>query len=134
MQIIDTALPVAARLGVAAMLGLATAAVPAAASPAVAAPSCSGPSIWLNGEGAGTTWAKANLKKGPYAACTTAKALKAKTTVYYQCAYQNAYGNIWLYVRVAGTSTTGWIPVSSIRQSSGGDDDGDGTVEIAWCS
>lgn len=112
----------------------ATLGVPAAQSPAEAAPSCSGPTTRLNGEGMGTTFAPGNLKSGPYAACRTVQGLRAKTKVYYHCSYQNAYGNIWLYVRVAGGSTHGWLPLTNLHQSAGGDDDGDGTVEIAWCA
>lgn len=49
------------------------------------------------------------IHSGPYAACSVVATPGKGRTVYYHCFVVNAYGNSWTHVRIAGTSTQGWI-------------------------
>lgn len=50
-----------------------------------------------------------HLYTGPYAQCSYVTAVKTGTKVYYHCYVTNAYANKWIYVRIAGTNTEGWV-------------------------
>ncbi|GAA4496551.1 hypothetical protein GCM10023191_038710 [Actinoallomurus oryzae] len=49
------------------------------------------------------------IHSGPYAACSVVATPGKGRTVYYHCFVVNAYNNSWTHVRIAGTSTQGWI-------------------------
>lgn len=99
---------------------------------AAAAVSCTPPAHSANGEGAGIMNGAHALDSAPYAACPDVTTLASGTEVYYRCFYQNSYGNIWWYVRVAGTSTYGWESQDNL-DSIWYDDNGDGTMSLYEC-
>jgi hypothetical protein len=53
----------------------------------------------------------ADLQKAPYAACGTNIRAKAGTKIWSWCTVENDYGNTWLWGRIAGTETYGWVYV-----------------------
>jgi hypothetical protein len=109
-------------------------AAPAAqAGVSAAAASCN--DLWLtpNGEGAGIINGNYNLKSAPYAACSNVRSVNSNTTVYFWCWWVNDYGNKWWYVRVAGTSTYGWMVEGHIGIV-WHDDNGDGNLVYQQCS
>ncbi|MEU1184350.1 hypothetical protein ABZ464_43420 [Streptomyces sp. NPDC005820] len=113
---------------------LATGLVLVAAAPtasAAAAVSCSSPGV-TNGEGYAYMNVTANLKVAPYAECGTVAGVSSGTKVWLHCIYYNDYGNYWWYVRIAGTSTYGWM-VEGKLDLVAYDDDGDGSWEPAAC-
>lgn len=118
----------------AAALGMVTVPVlasPGAAAPAVA-PSCTSPSHYVNGEGLGQMTITANMKVAPYSDCGNVKNLSAGTQVYYHCFYVNAYGNPWLWVRIKGTETYGWMSWDNLADLPN-DENGDGWTTYLAC-
>ncbi|QYC37654.1 hypothetical protein Nocox_00075 [Nonomuraea coxensis DSM 45129] len=117
----------------AAVLASAVLFAPASAAQAQsAAPSCVSPPHGGNGEGSGTMRGDFNLKTAPYAHCGNVRLLTKSTLVYYQCLYRNAYGNYWWWVRVAGTSTYGWMANDNLRFIST-DENGNGVNDAVNC-
>ncbi|MFY1692521.1 hypothetical protein [Plantactinospora sp. WMMB782] len=123
-----------ARIGVIALVSLLAALASAlvAPTPASAAPSCTSPSHNVNGEGSGILVGTYNLKSAPYSHCSTITSVPQRAEIYYHCWYQNAYGNWWVYGRIAGTSTSGWMSGDNL-QDTWLDDDGDGVYEEGYC-
>ncbi|MGV9216119.1 hypothetical protein ACTFTM_30065 [Micromonospora sp. RB23] len=105
----------------------------AMAEPARAATDCRQPRI-LNGEGAATVDRSFYLRTAPESACPNANRVTAGSRVYYYCYYFNQYGNMWWYVRIAGTNQYGWLSDSDITDIFEYDDDGDGNVEWLGCN
>ncbi|MET8155727.1 hypothetical protein ABZT47_05095 [Sphaerisporangium sp. NPDC005289] len=122
------------RRGAAALVaGLGLLAGTAMAAPAQAsATSCPRPGHGINGDGSGYMKIAANLKVSPYAACGNVRHLSRYTTVYYWCFIPNSYGNLWWWVRVAGTSTYGWMSADNLH-STLKDDNGDGKRTFSRC-
>ncbi|MEU1375234.1 serine/threonine-protein kinase [Streptomyces triculaminicus] len=56
---------------------------------------------------------------GPYQTCPSVSRAKSGTKLLYQCSVVNAYGNKWIYVRVDGTSTSGWMSGDNLTRQSG---------------
>jgi hypothetical protein len=54
------------------------------------------------------------------------------TIIFHHCWVLNDYTNFWVYGRVSGTSTYGWMFLENMYDLAY-DDDFDGTVERAWC-
>ncbi|MEU9144091.1 serine/threonine-protein kinase [Streptomyces sp. NPDC048349] len=50
-----------------------------------------------------------HLYTGPYAECSYVTEVKSGTKVYYHCYVTNAHANKWIYARIAGTDTEGWV-------------------------
>jgi serine/threonine protein kinase len=50
-----------------------------------------------------------HLQSGPYGACTAVALLSKGTKFWYHCYVTNAYGHIWIYGRVSGAQTFGWM-------------------------
>ncbi len=59
-----------------------------------------------------------NLKKAPYAPCGNVKSLSSGTKLYFHCFVFNAYGNLWVYARQAGTETHGWMSIVNFGEFS----------------
>jgi len=57
----------------------------------------------------------ANLQKAPYAACGTYATAPANTKIWSWCAVENDYGNTWIWGRIDGTQTTGWIYIDHAK-------------------
>ncbi|MFI2075306.1 serine/threonine-protein kinase [Streptomyces triculaminicus] len=56
---------------------------------------------------------------GPYQTCPSVSRAKSGTKLLYQCSVVNAYGNKWIYVRVDGTSTSGWMSGDNLTRQIG---------------
>ncbi|MGX6608087.1 hypothetical protein ACWKSP_39100 [Micromonosporaceae bacterium Da 78-11] len=91
-----------------------------------------------NGEGKLTFFDDYNLKAGPLGECAHLRSVKKGTAFYIWCRYENQYGNMWFYGRVAGTQTVGW----AFRDAFGpkielgdrdDDDNGDGITKLEFC-
>ncbi|MEV0416504.1 protein kinase [Streptomyces sp. NPDC050448] len=50
-----------------------------------------------------------HLYTGPYAECSYVTAVNSGVKVYYHCYVTNAQANKWIYARIAGTGTEGWV-------------------------
>lgn len=108
-----------ARLGMmasAALIAVATSTLSAGAaqaSPPPPEPTCPGsPVHGVNGNGPaaqGEMKIDAHLKVTPYAGCANVALAKKGTLLYYHCWVENSYGNLWVWARMAGTSTEGWM-------------------------
>ena len=59
------------------------------------------------------------LKDAPYAACGNAAWVEKDAKLYIWCSTVNKYGNMWLYVRIAGTSSRGWVSMDNIDVTGG---------------
>lgn len=117
----------------AALLAVSALTVSWTATPASAAPSCTSPRHDVNGEGyARMNKDGTNLKKAPYAACGNVRSMGRGDKVYLQCAIFNDYGNVWWWVRVAGTDVHGWMSEDNLTYTFE-DENGDGWVHTGWC-
>ncbi|WP_438295964.1 protein kinase domain-containing protein [Streptomyces sp. HUAS TT7] len=70
---------------------------------------CTGWAHSNSSDGYGHAAQGTHLYTGPYAACSYVTALKSGTKVYYHCYVTNAQANKWIYARIDGTHTEGWI-------------------------
>ncbi|MFJ7957517.1 serine/threonine-protein kinase [Streptomyces sp. NPDC096319] len=70
---------------------------------------CTGWAHSNRSDGYGRASRNTHLYSGPYADCSTVIALASGTKVYYHCSVTNAHGNKWIYARIAGTETEGWV-------------------------
>lgn len=57
----------------------------------------------------------ANLQKAPYAACGTYATAKAGTKIWSWCAVENVYDNTWIWGRIDGTQTHGWVYLGNAK-------------------
>jgi hypothetical protein len=103
-----------------------------ATTPAAYAASCSAWSPGANGEGAAFMNISTNLKNNEYSACDNVASIAYDTVVYLRCYDENAYGNLWWYVRVAGGSTYGWTSDANLDRFYY-DDNQDGSQVYAQC-
>ncbi|MFI6322138.1 hypothetical protein ACIBG8_31705 [Nonomuraea sp. NPDC050556] len=99
---------------------LAIAALPLVHSPApaaAAASACVRPPTRNVDHGSGVMKGSFNLKAGPYAggSCAVVTRLSAGQVLYFQCWVKNRRGNMWVYARVKGTGTMGWMSVDNLR-------------------
>ncbi|MEV4921715.1 serine/threonine-protein kinase [Streptomyces roseoverticillatus] len=60
-----------------------------------------------------------HVLNGPYQVCGSVAAAKSGTKVWFHCSVENAYGHKWLYVRVDGTKSAGWLSADTIIRQSG---------------
>jgi hypothetical protein len=103
-----------------------------AAAPAQAAVDCS-VSHARNGEGSAYTEVSRPLKVGPYGDCATnGNYTGAWGKVWLHCYVYNSYSNLWWWVRIEGTSKTGWIWASHLSGVDFDDDD-NGTWDYLPC-
>ena len=70
---------------------------------------CTGWAHSNRSDGYGNAAQDTHLYTGPYAACSYVTAIKSGVKVYYHCYVTNAQGNKWIYARIAGTNTEGWV-------------------------
>lgn len=97
--------------------------ITAGAGTANAEGACDAPTIVNNSDGTLTFTANVNLHAGPATECANVAAAKSGTTFYAWCGAENVYGNFWVYGRIAGTSTQGWVSAGSLAFQSGGVND-----------
>ncbi|MDG4530830.1 serine/threonine-protein kinase [Streptomyces sp. AV19] len=60
-----------------------------------------------------------HLVTGPYQACSSVARVKAGKKLWYHCSVVNAHGNTWIYARVEGTKTAGWMSADNLTRESG---------------
>ncbi|CAM5486131.1 protein kinase domain-containing protein [Streptomyces abikoensis] len=60
-----------------------------------------------------------NILNGPYQVCAAVAPAKSGTKVWFHCAVENAYGHKWLYVRIDGTKSAGWMSADTIIRQTG---------------
>jgi hypothetical protein len=58
----------------------------------------------------------ANMQKAPYAECGTNYRAKTGTKIWSWCTVENDYGNTWLWGRVDGTETYGWVYIEHAKE------------------
>ncbi|MFI1100790.1 protein kinase [Streptomyces melanogenes] len=71
--------------------------------------SCTGWAHSNRSDGYGYASETTHLYTGPYAVCSYVTVLKTGVKVYYHCYVTNAQGNKWIYARIQGTNTEGWL-------------------------
>ncbi|MCA6093402.1 serine/threonine protein kinase [Streptomyces sp. SCA3-4] len=105
--------------------GSATGATPRASASASAKPSpvsksCSG---WSHRDPNPGTYGymsgSYHLQTGPYENCPSVSLAKSGTKLWYHCSVVNAHGNTWIYVRVEGTKTYGWMSNDNLTRQTG---------------
>ncbi|MFJ6013447.1 hypothetical protein [Streptomyces sp. NPDC092952] len=60
-----------------------------------------------------------HLRNGPAETCTQTLSVAPGTTFYAWCGVYNKYGNLWVYGRLAGGETKGWIYSKNLTLESG---------------
>ncbi|HLL67157.1 MAG TPA: hypothetical protein VK453_15850 [Micromonosporaceae bacterium] len=58
----------------------------------------------------------ANLRKAPYGACGVVTLAKANTKIWTWCTVENDYGNTWIWGRIDGTQTQGWMWIDNAKE------------------
>ncbi|MFE9933236.1 protein kinase [Streptomyces sp. NPDC005533] len=82
---------------------------PPVKAPAPVSTACTGWAHANRSDGWGHTAQETHLYTGPYAECSYVTGVKSGVKVYYHCYVTNAHGNQWIYARIEGTSTEGWL-------------------------
>ncbi|KQV93976.1 hypothetical protein ASD08_18500 [Streptomyces sp. Root369] len=107
--------------------------VSVAATPPASAAACTTWNPSANGEGAGYMNISTHLKNNYYSGCDNVASVSYSTLVYFRCFKYNAStGHWWVYVRVAGTSTSGWTSFDNVNDLLY-DDNGDGYYDAVDC-
>lgn len=86
-----------------------------------------------NGEGAGEMTGTYNLKIAPYSDCWSVQSVSTGTRLWFHCWLLNDFGNLWWYVRIAGTETYGWMSNDNMKNL-WYNDDGDWGYEPEQCT
>ena len=81
--------------------------------------SCSGWSYQNNSAGYGIMAGAFHLESGPYQACSDVGTAPQGAKLYYWCYVVNAYDNKWIYGRLSGTNTAGWMSAANLTGSTG---------------
>ncbi|MFJ2743242.1 protein kinase [Streptomyces sp. NPDC087440] len=81
--------------------------------------SCSGWAHSNRSDGYGRASKTTHLYTGPYAECSFVTTVKPGTKVYFHCYVTNAYANTWIYGRISGTKTEGWLIAEKSTLDSG---------------
>jgi len=89
---------------------------PVTAASASSQSRCPAPRTTDVDRGWGVLEGRFNLKTGPYAGreCGNVTSLRAGTVLYFQCWATNRYGHNWVYSRVKGTRTYGWMSIDNL--------------------
>ncbi|WP_426404881.1 protein kinase domain-containing protein [Streptomyces sp. R-07] len=80
-----------------------------AKEPAPVSTACTGWAHSNRSDGYGHASQNTHLYTGPYAECSAVSAVNSGVKLYYHCYVTNAYANKWIYARIAGTETEGWV-------------------------
>ncbi|MFJ3080367.1 hypothetical protein ACIPJG_11520 [Streptomyces halstedii] len=89
------------------------------AGPASAASPCDARAYQNNSSAYGYFFGSYNLKTRPAAECSNVKKFSAGTKLYIWCYIYNYYGHAWVYGRVEGTQTKGWISADNVSYEGG---------------
>ncbi|RVX46874.1 hypothetical protein EDD27_9786 [Nonomuraea polychroma] len=84
---------------------------------ATAATGCPRPATANVDSGWGIMRGAYNLKKGPYAGpvCGTVTKVPQGKVLYFLCWTKNSHNHLWVYARVKGTKTHGWMSVDNLK-------------------
>ncbi|MFF9914445.1 protein kinase [Streptomyces sp. NPDC013457] len=77
--------------------------------PSPVSTACTGWAHSNRSDGYGDMSQNSHLYTGPYSVCSYVTVIKTGTKVYYHCYVTNAQGNKWIYARIQGTETEGWL-------------------------
>ncbi|MER7955549.1 serine/threonine-protein kinase [Streptomyces sp. NPDC096030] len=80
---------------------------------------CTGWTHANRSDGYGHLSQNSHLYTGPYADCGWVSPVKDGVKVYYHCYVTNAHGNKWIYARIEGTETEGWVFADKTTGGSG---------------
>ncbi|MEU8620626.1 protein kinase [Streptomyces sp. NPDC048623] len=80
-----------------------------AQEPVPVSTACTGWAHSNRSSGTGHASQNTHLYTGPYADCSYVTALKSGTKLSYDCYVTNAHANKWIYARIPGTDTVGWV-------------------------
>ncbi|TYB64229.1 hypothetical protein FXF51_21045 [Nonomuraea sp. PA05] len=94
---------------------LAASLLSAPAASAATLPGCPVPRTANVDHGTGVMKGTFNLKTAPYAACGNVARLRAGQVLYFHCWTLNRYGKHWVYARVKGSKTYGWMSLDNLR-------------------
>ncbi len=111
-----------------------TAAVALDVSPAQAADNCSEVKNKPNGEGYAIIYADVWMRTGPYGSCPIVRNVNVGQIVWIHCEYVNSYHNGWIWGRVDGTGSYGWLYINGDIDLVITDENGDGNTDYQWCS
>lgn len=92
---------------------------PTVKEPAPVSTACTGWAHSNRSDGYGYLSQNSHLYTGPYAECGWVTAVKDGVKIYYHCYVTNAYGNKWIYARIQGTETEGWVFADKTTGGSG---------------
>lgn len=81
--------------------------------------SCGGWSHQNRSNGSGYLVGDYHLFTGPYRECSYVTLVKSGVKIWYHCYTTNAHGNKWIYARVEGTETEGWMSGNHLTKESG---------------
>ncbi|MFD7320774.1 protein kinase [Streptomyces sp. NPDC059875] len=70
---------------------------------------CTGWAHSNRSDGHGYMSQNSHLYTGPYAECGWVTTVKSGAKIYYHCYVTNAHGNKWMYARIEGTESEGWV-------------------------
>lgn len=62
-----------------------------------------------SGSGHGIKSGGTPIRVGPSSSCRAVRVVGSSTLLYYHCWRFNSANNLWTHVRIAGTSTSGWV-------------------------
>ncbi|MDT9692151.1 protein kinase [Streptomyces sp. P9(2023)] len=80
---------------------------------------CTGWAHSNRSDGYGNLSQNSHLYTGPYSDCGWVTPVKDGVKVYYHCYVTNAHGNKWIYARIEGTETEGWVFADKTTGGSG---------------
>ncbi|MEU7132726.1 serine/threonine-protein kinase [Streptomyces sp. NPDC046261] len=60
-----------------------------------------------------------HIVNGPYKVCASVAPAKSGAKLWFHCSVENSYGHKWIYVRVDGTKTAGWMSADNIIRQTG---------------
>lgn len=75
--------------------------------------------IQNNSSGEGEFISPTTVRVKPYTECGKVGTFVKGTTFYYWCYVNNSYGNKWIYGRMAGTETKGWVYDTEVMHTKG---------------
>ncbi len=56
---------------------------------------------------------------GPYKVCAAVAPAKNGAKLLFQCYVENSFGHKWIYVRIDGSNSAGWVFTDSMNRQSG---------------
>ncbi|MFE5486604.1 protein kinase [Streptomyces sp. NPDC056527] len=80
---------------------------------------CTGWTHANRSDGYGYLSQNSHLYTGPYSECGWVTAVKDGAKIYYHCYVTNAHGNKWIYARIQGTESEGWVFADKTTGGSG---------------